>query len=62
MNLYNTDPYPARRKENDFKKEPKPRVPPYTHMDKLLKLKKEKEDIAEKEAAKAKKQAEAGDK
>lgn len=55
------DPYPARRKENDFKKENKPRVPPYTHMEKLLALKKEKEDIEEQKAAKAKKQAEAGD-
>lgn len=29
INLYNTDPYPARNKQNDFKKEQKPRVPPY---------------------------------
>ena len=60
INLYNTDPYPARRKENDMKKELKPRVPPYTHIDYLLKLKKEKEDLDEKEAIRAKKQAEAG--
>lgn len=55
INLYNTDPYPARNKQNDFKKEIKPRVPPYTQLDKLLRLKKDHEDMIEKEAAKAKK-------
>lgn len=55
INLYNTDPYPARNKLNDFKKEIKPKVPPYTQLDKLLKLKKENEELLEKEAAKAKK-------
>lgn len=60
INLYNTDPYPARNKQNDFKKEQKPRVPPYTGLDKLLTLKKDHEDILEKEAAKAKKLAEGG--
>lgn len=58
--MYNTDPYPARNKQNDFKKEAKPRVPPYTGLDKLLNLKKSHEDILEKEAAKAKKLAEGG--
>lgn len=55
INLYNMDPYPARNKQNDFKKEMKPRVPPSTQLEKLLKLKKEKEDLDEKEAIKAKK-------
>lgn len=58
ISLYNTDPYPARNKQNDFKKELKPRVPPFSHLDQLLKLKKEKEDLDEKEAVKAKKIAE----
>ena len=58
INLYNTDPYPARNKQNDFKRELKPRVPPFSHLEKLLKLKKEKEDLDEKEAIKAKKIAE----
>lgn len=56
--LYNIDPYPARRKENDFKREAKPRVPPFSALDKLISLKKEKEDIDEKEAIRAKKIAE----
>ena len=47
INLYNTDPYPARNKQNDFKKEFKPRVPPFSHLEKLLKLKKEKEELDE---------------
>ena len=59
INLYNTDPYPARKKDNDFKKEPKPRVPPHSHLEKLLALKKEKEDLEEKDA-KAQKAAEGG--
>ena len=59
INLYNTDPYPARNKANDFKKEKKPRVPPYNQLSTLLKLKKEKEDLMEEEAKRAKKDAEA---
>ena len=43
INLYNTDPYPARKPANQNKKEPKPRVPPYSELDRLLKLKEEKE-------------------
>lgn len=58
INLYNTDPYPARNKGNDFKKELKPRVPPSRQLEKLLALKKEKEELDEQEAIKAKKQAE----
>jgi len=57
INMYNTDPYPPRNKQNDFKREMKPRVPPYSVLDKLLALKKEKEDLDEKEAIKAKKLA-----
>ena len=41
------DPYPTRRKENDFKKEKKPRVPPFMYIHELLTLKKEKEDLEE---------------
>ena len=35
-------------------------MPPYTQLDKLLRLKKDHEDMLEKEAAKAKKLAESG--
>jgi len=58
INLYNTDPYPARNKANDFKKEIKPRVPPARYLEKMIELRKEKEEIDEQEAIKAKKQAE----
>jgi hypothetical protein len=58
INLYNTDPYPARNKGNDFKKELKPRVPPSRHLEKLMALKKEKDELDEQEAIKAKKTAE----
>ena len=61
INLYNTDPYPARNKQNDFKKEPKPRVPPYTQIDKLLKMKKEHDDLLEKKAQEVKKMLEKGE-
>ena len=52
------DPYPPRNKKNDFKMEPKPRVPPFRELDLLLKLKAEKEKIDEAAEIKAKKEAE----
>lgn len=41
INLYNCDPYPERNKKNDFKKEAKPRVPPFRDIKRLLGLKRE---------------------
>lgn len=58
INLYNLDPYPERTPKNDMKKEPKPRVPPFSYLEKLHKLRKEKEELDEQEAIKAKKIAE----
>ena len=53
INMYNQDPYPARK--NEFKKEKKPRVPPFSEIDRLQKLKEEKDLIDEKDARDAKK-------
>lgn len=53
INMYNQDPYPARK--NEFKKEKKPRVPPFSEIDRLQKMKEEKDLIDEKEARDIKK-------
>jgi len=52
------DPYPPRNKKNDFRMEKKPRVPPFTKLQTLLDLRKEKELADEAAERKAKKLAE----
>ena len=52
------DPYPPRNKKNDFRMEKKPRVPPFTKLQELLDLRKEKELADEAAERKAKKLAE----
>ena len=47
MNIYNMDPYPARKKENDFKMESRPRILPFTKLQELLDLRIEKETLDE---------------
>ena len=60
MNIYNKDPYPPRTVKNDFRMQPKPRVPPFRDLPNLLKLSDEKIKIDENAAAKAKKKEENG--
>ena len=57
INLYNMDPYPIRTKKNDFRKQPKPRIPPFRGIAELVKLKKERDAIKEQEEKDAKKKA-----
>ena len=57
--LYSRDPYPPRAPWPNDKKELKPRIPPFRELKDLVALKKEKEAIDEKAAAKAKKAEEA---
>ena len=58
ITLYNKDPYPSRKAPPNDKKELKPRVPPYRHLDKLLELAVEKEAVDKKREAHEKKLAE----
>lgn len=48
ISLYNRDPYPPRKAPPNDKKELKPRVPPFRHLERLLKLVEEKEEIDKK--------------
>jgi len=38
MEIYNKDPYPPRDKKNDFRMQPKPRVPPFRDLPEILRL------------------------
>lgn len=58
ISLYNYDPYPPRDKPPNDKKNLKPTVPPFRELEKLVKLKDEKEELEKKAAALAKKKEE----
>ena len=58
ISLYNHDPYPPRDKPPFDKKNLKPTVPPFRDLDKLVKLKTEKDALDAKAAALAKKREE----
>ena len=58
ISLYNHDPYPPRDKPPHDKKNLKPTVPPFRDLDKLVKLKTEKDALDAKAAALAKKREE----
>ena len=59
ITLYNRDPYPPRKAPPNDKKELKPRVPPFRHLERLLKLQEEQEIVNKKKEQFAKKMADA---